>query len=53
MTNDQVKLLCLAIISGCSVISVGAARPENSGPGGLLLVVSFLWFIVKYTRTQP
>ena len=52
MSNEQVKILCLAVISGCGLVAFGAGHNDTSAPCGLLTVVILIWFIVKYNKLK-
>jgi hypothetical protein len=52
MSNEQVKILCLAVISGCGLVAFGAGHGDTNAPCGLLTVVILIWFIVKYNKLK-
>jgi len=55
MKNDQIKLLCLGIISGCGLIALALANSDARDAQGLCVIVtlaSLIWFIMKYNSIK-
>jgi hypothetical protein len=53
MSNEQVKVLCLAVVSGCGLISFGVGHGDSGAICGLVTIVILIWFIVKYSKLKP
>lgn len=53
MNNDQTKLICLGIISGCGLIASGLATRDAQATCSLVTVAFLIWFVVRFNSLKP
>jgi hypothetical protein len=53
MNNDQIKLLSLAIVGGCGVISFGLGQKEAMPVCALVTLAALVFFLIKYKTMKP
>ena len=53
MNNDQIRLLTLAVIGGCSLMGFGMGSRDGGGVCAIVAVVTLIFFIVKYNKMKP
>jgi hypothetical protein len=53
MSNDQTRLLSLAIISGFGLVSLCLGQKDAAGVGAIVALVAFIFYIIKYNKMKP